>query len=148
MDTYSYISENGTVRQIEDLLAKAKNEQQDTEIQANRNAINALSADVSEEFLKCVESTAPQDTQAGSIRDLLEKKVRAAISGGYFKQVGQTVAMAGTYKGVQWGTTLITWQAQTLYTVIFIGTGNMFAGLYDANNDSMTVAVGYDGILV
>lgn len=34
MDTYSYISENGTVRQIEDLLAKAKNEEQDTRLQA------------------------------------------------------------------------------------------------------------------
>lgn len=34
MDTYSYISENGTVRQIEDLLAKAKNEEQDIRIAA------------------------------------------------------------------------------------------------------------------
>lgn len=33
MDTYSYISENGTVRQIEDLLAKAKNEEQDARLQ-------------------------------------------------------------------------------------------------------------------
>ncbi len=46
MDTYSYISENGTVRQIEDLIAKAKNEEQDTEIAANRTAINALSGRV------------------------------------------------------------------------------------------------------
>lgn len=46
MDTYSYISENGTVRQIEDLIAKAKNEEQDTEIGANRTAINALSGRV------------------------------------------------------------------------------------------------------
>lgn len=148
MDTYSYISENGTVRQIEDLLAKAKNEEQDTEIQANRNAINALSADVGEGFLKCVKSTESQDTEATSIRDLLEKKVRAAISGGYFKQIGQTVAMPGTYKGLQWGTTLITWQASYLYTVIFVGSANMFAGLYNSTNDSMTVAVGYNGIPV
>lgn len=46
MDTYSYISENGTVRQIEDLIAKAKNEEQDAGIAENRTAINALSGRV------------------------------------------------------------------------------------------------------
>ncbi len=34
MDTYSFISENGTVRQIEDLIAKAKNEEQDERLDA------------------------------------------------------------------------------------------------------------------
>lgn len=43
MDTYSYISENGTVRQIEDLLAKAKNEEQDTRILALENRVSPKS---------------------------------------------------------------------------------------------------------
>ena len=34
MDTYSFISENGTIRQIEDLIAKAKNEEQDARLDA------------------------------------------------------------------------------------------------------------------
>lgn len=37
MDTYSYISENGTTRQIEDLIAKAKNEEQDARISEIEN---------------------------------------------------------------------------------------------------------------
>lgn len=39
MDTYSYISENGTVRQIEDLLAKAKNEEQDVRLRTLENQV-------------------------------------------------------------------------------------------------------------
>lgn len=46
MDTYSYISENGTVRQIEDLIAKAKNEEQDTEITSLRNRVSAVEQEV------------------------------------------------------------------------------------------------------
>lgn len=44
MDTYSYISENGTVRQIEDLIAKAKNEEQDESIRALDGRTTALEA--------------------------------------------------------------------------------------------------------
>ena len=32
METYSYISENGTVRQIEDLIAKARDDEQDVQL--------------------------------------------------------------------------------------------------------------------
>lgn len=46
MDTYSYISENGTVRQIEDLLAKAKNEEQDAEITSLRSRVSAVEQEV------------------------------------------------------------------------------------------------------
>lgn len=44
MDTYSYISENGTVRQIEDLIAKAKNEEQDESIRTLDGRTAALEA--------------------------------------------------------------------------------------------------------
>lgn len=46
MDTYSYISENGTVRQIEDLIAKAKNEEQDAEITSLRSRVSAVEQEV------------------------------------------------------------------------------------------------------
>lgn len=46
MDTYSYISENGTVRQIEDLIAKAKNEEQDAEITSLRSRVSTVEQEV------------------------------------------------------------------------------------------------------
>lgn len=39
MDEYSFISENGTVRQIRDLLAKAKDEEQDARLTALEQAV-------------------------------------------------------------------------------------------------------------
>ena len=50
MDTYSYISENGTVRQIEDLLAKAKNEEQDEKILALEQAVGRESYEFGEKL--------------------------------------------------------------------------------------------------
>ena len=39
MDEYSFISENGTVRQIRDLVAKAKDEEQDGRLSALETAV-------------------------------------------------------------------------------------------------------------
>lgn len=39
MEKYSFISENGTIRQIEDLIAKAKNEEQDGRLNALETAV-------------------------------------------------------------------------------------------------------------
>lgn len=44
METYSYISENGTVRQIEDLLAKARNDEQDVQLRTLDGRTTALEA--------------------------------------------------------------------------------------------------------
>lgn len=44
METYSYISENGTVRQIEDLLAKARNDEQDEQLRTLDGRTTALEA--------------------------------------------------------------------------------------------------------
>ena len=44
METYSYISENGTVRQIEDLIAKARDDEQDVQLQSLDRRTTALEA--------------------------------------------------------------------------------------------------------
>lgn len=43
MDEYSFISENGNIRQIRDLIAKEKDEQQDAAINEINSKINGLS---------------------------------------------------------------------------------------------------------
>lgn len=40
MDEYSFISENGTVRQIRDLIAKAKDEEQDVRLDTLESAVS------------------------------------------------------------------------------------------------------------
>ena len=87
MDTYSYISENGTVRQIEDLIAKAKNEEQDTEIASLRSRVSTVEQEVkrlNEYYSKSVRSfvsSASPYTWAANHDGFLKVSVMKTVAG-------------------------------------------------------------------
>lgn len=73
MDEYSYISENGTVRQIRDLIAKAKDEEQDASI---ADLASSLSSGLS--GLESALQTYEQQTD-GSIRQINTRLAQFSI---------------------------------------------------------------------
>ena len=81
MDTYSYISENGTVRQIEDLLAKAKNEEQDLQLQQLRTDVNG------KQPIEYVDGQQNIDTWTSQIVEALEEREFVIANDGLYKFV-------------------------------------------------------------
>ncbi len=107
MDTYSYISENGTVRQIEDLIAKAKNEEQDTDIAANRTAINALSVSVGQSLKKKTAVLPYSDITANDRKDYLKKRVEEALQSGEMTDTPSAAIIPGGWYGRSYGWTQV-----------------------------------------
>lgn len=81
MDTYSYISENGTVRQIEDLLAKAKNEEQDLQLQQLRTDVNG------KQPIEYVDGQQNVDTWTSEIVEAIEEREFVIPNDGLYKFV-------------------------------------------------------------
>lgn len=81
MDTYSYISENGTVRQIEDLLAKARDDAQDADISQLRTDVNG------KQPLQYVDSQQNIDSWTSQIVDGLEEREFVITNDGFYKFV-------------------------------------------------------------
>lgn len=145
MDTYSYISENGTVRQIEDLIAKAKNEEQDTEIQANRNAINALSASVEVQFNFRVRAMSPKYFEGANERAFLKNAVDYAIEQGTLSKQGQGVLIPGGWSGNSYGIELIQKISVQYYSVTFFGQEYILSGIYDVTSGLFPSLKKYSG---
>lgn len=145
MDTYSYISENGTVRQIEDLIAKAKNEEQDTEIQANRNAINALSASVEVQFNFRVRAMSPKYFEGANERAFLKNAVDYAIEQGTLSKQGQGVLIPGGWSGISYGIELIQKISVQYYSVTFFGQEYILSGIYDVTSGLFPSLKKYSG---
>lgn len=145
MDTYSYISENGTVRQIEDLIAKAKNEEQDTEIQANRNAINALSASVEVQFNFRVRAMSPRYFEGANERAFLKNAVDYAIEQGTLSKQGQGVLIPGGWSGNSYGIELIQKISVQYYSVTFFGQEYILSGIYDVTSGLFPSLKKYSG---
>ena len=140
MDTYSYISENGTVRQIEDLLAKAKNEEQDTEIQANRNAINALSASVEQKLKRKLTSAGGLDIAAANGREFLLKAGQYLAEMGTLENVGEAVLVGGAWSGNQYGMMLAQKPDAIRYVIYFLGQFVILQGTYNIRSGSLETA--------
>lgn len=145
MDTYSYISENGTVRQIEDLIAKAKNEEQDTEIAANRTAINALTASVEQQFKFRVRAMSPRYFEGANERAFLKNAVDYAISQGTLSSQGQGVLIPGGWSGTSYGIELIQRISVEYYSVTFFGQEYIISGVYDATSEQFPSLTKYTG---
>lgn len=145
MDTYSYISENGTVRQIEDLIAKARNDAQDTEIQANRNAINALSASVEEQFNFRVRAMLTRYFEGANEKAFLKNAVDYAISQGTLSRQGQGVLIPGGWSGNSYGVELIQRISVEYYSVTFLGQEYIISGIYDATSGQFPSIAKYTG---
>lgn len=79
MDTYSYISENGTVRQIEDLLAKARDDAQDADISQLRADVNG------KQPIEYVDGQQSIDTWTSQIVDGLEEREFVITNDGFYK---------------------------------------------------------------
>ena len=138
MDEYSFISENGNVRQIRDLIAKEKDEQQDTEINNNKTAIDALSASVEQSLKSTVRITPPHDTRADTATELLANKAKRAIESGFLQQVGTSVVIPGGWYGQQYGHTLVTRITNYYYAVSFFGQATYIYGVYDSRSETAT----------
>lgn len=148
MDTYSYISENGTVRQIEDLIAKARNEEQDTEIAANRTAINALTASVENSLKMRVRTLNPRYFEGNNEKEFLSNAVKAAKTLGALENQGQAVMFPGGWSGRSYGAELIQKISDIYYTVMFLGQEFMLCGVYDGQNDNFPSLAKYTGQLL
>lgn len=81
MDTYSYISENGAVRQIEDLLAKARDDAQDADISQLRADVNG------KQPLQYVDSQQNIDSWTSQMVDGLEEREFVITNDGFYKFV-------------------------------------------------------------
>lgn len=141
MDTYSYISENGTVRQIEDLIAKAKNEEQDTLIAAQAGQISQVRTDLTDALNGRIKIIPYNDTTAANAGELLVEKAKLFVAGGF--TVGSTAigVMKGGWLGQQYGFSMAMYVRPNNYlNVVFLGTETIIKGIVDV--ETFTVVTG------
>lgn len=132
MDTYCYISENGTVRQIEDLIAKAKNEEQDALIAAQAGQITQVRTDLTDALNGRIKIIPYNDTAAASASELLVEKAKLFVAGGF--TVGSTAigVMKGGWLGQQYGFSIAMYVRPLNYLdVVFLGTETIIKGIVD-----------------
>ena len=140
MDTYSYISENGVVRQIEDLIAKAKNEEQDTDIAANRTAINTLSASVEQKLKQKATALGTVFIDAANETELLSKIGKYTKENQYAKKPGEAVLFGGGWSGKQYGMFLVQRVDGVRYVIYYLGQSKLLQGAYNVNTETLESA--------
>lgn len=148
MDEYSYISENGAVRQIRDLIAKAKDEEQDTNISNLSGSLQIFETQTAANLAARVRTVGTEYVTAANQKDFLKAVAAAAINGHYIDELGMAVLISGGWSGVSYGVELIQRISPQYISVTFLGQEYFLSGIYDQQNDLMSTAVRYEGTIL
>lgn len=138
MDEYSYISENGTVRQIRDLVAKAKDEEQDLRLDAleqtgiidtyseTETATNKRWIDGSVIYRKVIVFSPGiriEGTQGGNLQEGEQTLVTIGAVASQIKMVTDCKAISGTTRNVP--AMIRNWSGTAAYVILLWTSGTI-----------------------
>lgn len=149
MDEYSFISENGTVRQIRDLIAKAKDEEQDTRLDGFDVKLSGITDTVKNYVDGKIDITPYHSFDCPNERNLLKCILDFARNQGYSKDRQNLLFIPGDWYGHQYGISFVKNMPSVDYTqVVFIGIFSIFSGIFNFFDDSFYTGSTIQGQLI
>lgn len=131
MDEYSYISENGTVRQIRDLIAKAKDEEQDTSISGLAQELSDTRNAVAAELLIKVGVLPYADKTAQTETEYMKIRAEQALSSGKIASPPSAVFLPGGWVNQNFGWTFVIRQNAASCIVVSMVGQSLYNAYYD-----------------
>lgn len=148
MEEYSYISENGTVRQIRDLIAKAKDAEQDEQISQQASGISQLRTQTENALKTKSGVTSYVDDAGAAVIEFLRTKCRRVLASGIIDISPSGVIIPGGWNGVAYGVSFAARQtANSMVIVSFVG-GEAYHAFYDIANDAITACSKFSGVAI